>query len=194
VIDMATSAYSMGNVVLAARDGRKLDGPWLVDGAGRYTDEPRDVILNPMDRESPMKGALLPAGPKGFGMLLIVEMLAALLSGERTWEQTPRTDTPKVADTRDRAAYYSQTLIAISIAHFQETAAFHAAAERMVATLTASPAAQGFKAVRMPGGGAQARKAAWLAQGVEVRDEEWEMAMALARRLGFADTLPPVAS
>jgi LDH2 family malate/lactate/ureidoglycolate dehydrogenase len=194
VIDMATSAYSMGNVVLAARDGRKLDGPWLVDGAGRYTDEPRDVILNPMDRESPMKGALLPAGPKGFGMLLIVEMLAALLSGERTWEQTPRTDTPKVADTRDRAAYYSQTLIAISIAHFQETAAFHASAERMVATLTASPAAQGFKAVRMPGGGAQARKAAWLAQGVEVRDEEWEMAMALARRLGFADTLPPVAS
>ena len=67
-----------------ARDGRKLDGPWLVDVSGRYTDEPRDVILNPMDRESPMKGALLPAGPKGFGMLLIVEMLAALLSGERT--------------------------------------------------------------------------------------------------------------
>jgi len=194
VIDMATSAYSMGNVVLAARDGRKLEGPWLVDVVGRYTDEPRDVILNPMDRESPMKGALLPAGPKGFGMLLIVEMLAALLSGERTWAETPAADAPKIADTRDRAAYYSQTLIAISVAHFQEPAAFHAAAERMVATLTAVLPAQGFEAVRMPGGGAQARKAAWLAKGVEVREEEWEMAMALARRRGFADALSSTAS
>jgi L-2-hydroxycarboxylate dehydrogenase (NAD+) len=191
---MATSAYSMGNVVLAARDGRRLDGPWLVDAAGRYTDEPRDVILNPMDRESPMTGALLPAGPKGFGMLLMVEMLAALLSGERSWEDTPDDGMPKTADTRDRAAYYSQTLIAISVAHFQEPAAFHASAERMVATLTAMPAAQGFKAVRMPGGGAKARTSAWLAEGVEVRAEEWDMAMTLARRLGFADALPRAAA
>lgn len=127
-------------------------------------------------------------------MDLIVEMLAALLRGERSWQATPQTDAPRVADTRDRAAYYSQTLIAISVAHFQEPAAFHVAAERMVATLTASPPAQGVRAVRMPGGGATARNGAWLADGVEVRDEEWEMAMALARRLGFADALTPVAS
>ena len=51
VIDMATSAYSMGKVVLAARDGMRLDGPWLVDADGNYTDDPQRVILNPMDRE-----------------------------------------------------------------------------------------------------------------------------------------------
>jgi LDH2 family malate/lactate/ureidoglycolate dehydrogenase len=139
-----------------------------------------------------MSGALLPAGPKGFGMLLMVEMLAALLSGERSWEETLSDGASQTADTRNRTAYYSQTFIAISIAHFQETAAFHAAAERMVATLTAMAPAQGFQAVRLPGGGAAMRKNGWLAEGVEVRAEEWEMAMALAQRLGFADDLPPI--
>lgn len=183
VIDMATSGYSMGKVVLAARDHLKLDGPWLVDAEGNYTDEPRDVILNPMDRESPMDGALLPAGPKGFGMLLMVDLLSALLSGERTWEADDRVETS--ADTRGRPAYYSQTLIAIDIAHFQEPQAFAASAERMVATLTGMPAAKGFKAIRMPGGGAKAKRQAYLADGVEVRQEEWDMAFLVARKLGF---------
>lgn len=183
VIDMATSACSMGKVVLAARDGLRLDGPWLVDAEGNYTDDPQRVILNPMDRESPMKGALLPSGPKGFGMLLMVDMLAALLSGERDWSESAASG---ATDTRERPAHYAQTLIAISIAHFQAPEVFAAAAERMVETLVAQSPANGFAAVRMPGGGAGARRADWLANGVEVRPEEWEMAMEVAQRRGFA--------
>lgn len=187
VIDMATSAYSMGKVVLAARDGARLDGPWLVDAAGAYTDDPQRVVLNPLDRESPMRGALLPAGPKGFGMLLMVDILSALLSGERDWAQ--EAPARPGTDTRDRPAHYSQTLVAISVRHFQDPGAFAAAAERMVQTLTQAPPAEGFSAVRLPGGGAGARKAEGLAQGVAVRPEEWEMALAVARRHGFDDTL-----
>ena len=117
VIDMATSASSMGKVVLAARDGKLLDSLQLVDSGGRYTNDPSKVILNAMDRESPMRGALLPEGAKGFGMLLMVEMLSALLSGERTWSED-QSSTVKT-DTRARAAYYSQTLVAIDIARFR---------------------------------------------------------------------------
>lgn len=188
VIDMATSAYSMGKVVLAARDSLKLDGKWLVDAAGNYTDEPKDVILNPMDRESAMNGALLPAGPKGFGMILMVDLLSALLSGERTWEADDnRSETG--TDTRDRPAYYSQTLIAIDISHFQQPEIFARSAERMVETLTSMPTANGFKAIRMPGGGAKAQREAYLAEGVEVRQEEWDMAFAVARKLSFDSKL-----
>jgi LDH2 family malate/lactate/ureidoglycolate dehydrogenase len=188
VIDMATSAYSMGKVVLAARDSLKLDGKWLVDAKGNYTDEPKDVILNPMDRESAMKGALLPAGPKGFGMILMVDLLSALLSGERTWDDGD--DRSQIGtDTRDRPAYYSQTLIAINISHFQQPEVFAQSAERMVRTLTSMPPAQGFKAIRMPGGGVKAQREAYLSDGVEVRQEEWEMAAAVARKLGFDSEL-----
>jgi len=179
VIDMATSAGSMGKVVLAARDGQRLEEKAVVDKDGVYTDDPMRVILDVMDRESRMSGALLPAGPKGFGMLLIVELLSALLSGERDWESE------RPADPTGRAAYYAQTFIAISVSHFQDPAAFAAAADRMIATLTQSRPAEGFDAVRLPGGGAAATERAYRAHGISLRDEEWAMVERLARKRGI---------
>lgn len=193
VVDMATSASSMGKVVLAARDGQRLEGAWLVDPEGNYTDDPARVILNAMDRESPLNGALLPAGARGFGMLLMVEMLAALLSGERDWQEDGAGEVATAVNTLDRPAYYAQTLIAISVEHFQDPAAFAASAERMVRVLTAMTPAKGFASVRLPGGGAGKRRSAWLRDGVELRAEEWDMAMAVAEKRGFADKLRDIA-
>lgn len=180
VIDMATSASSMGKVVLAARDGRRLDGPEVVDAQGCYTDDPARVILNVMDRESRMAGALLPAGPKGFSMVLMVEMLSALLSGERTWQD----ERPAGPDGRE--AFYSHTFVAISVAHFQPPEAFAASADRMIETLTGSRPAEGFAKVRLPGEGAAARERDYRERGVEVREEEWAMVESLAARLGLS--------
>jgi LDH2 family malate/lactate/ureidoglycolate dehydrogenase len=183
VIDMATSANSMGAVVLAARDGKLLAGLDVVDADGGYTNDPRRVILNAMDRESRMTGALLPAGPKGFGMLLLVEVLSALLSGERTWED-------EQADaTRGRAAFYGQTHIAISIGHFQDPGLFAASADRMIRELTGSRPAQGFDEVRMPGGGAAARERDYRQNGILIRDEEWRMVERMAAQRGIDASL-----
>lgn len=179
VIDMATSANSMGAVVLAARDGKPLPGLDVVDREGHYTNDPRRVILNVMDRESPMAGALLPAGPKGFGMMLMVELLGALLSGERSWEE----ETPD--DVRNRAAFYGQTFIAISVGHFQDPTAFAQAADRMIRALTGLPPAQGFDKVRLPGEGAAAKERDYRAQGILLRDEEWRMVEELAAKRGI---------
>jgi L-2-hydroxycarboxylate dehydrogenase (NAD+) len=180
VIDMATSAYSMGAVVRAARDGLQLDRAAVVDAEGRYSDDPADVILDVMDRESRMDGALLPAGPKGFGWILLVELLAGLLSGERTWEHEP------AAPADERPAYYGQTFIAIAIEHFQEPAAFAAAADRLVDALTATRPAEGFERVRLHGGDAAVEERRRREHGVPVRDEEWAMVDRLAERLGIA--------
>jgi LDH2 family malate/lactate/ureidoglycolate dehydrogenase len=183
VIDMATSASSMGKVVLAARDGKLLDSRQLVDCDGRYTNDPSKVILNAMDRESPMNGALLPAGAQGFGMLLMVEILSGLLSGERTWAEEPQRADKQ--DTRSRSAYYSQTVIAIDIARFQDPAEFAASAERMVRTLSQSRPAEGFGAVRLPGAGAAARGRDYAENGIALRDEEWSMIVDLASKRGI---------
>lgn len=181
VIDMATSAQSMGAVVLAARDGKRLSGKHVVDSDGHYTDDPSNVILNAMHRESRMAGALLPEGPKGFGMVLLVELLAGLLSGERTWEAE------RAATTDDRPAYYGQTFIAISIEHFNSLENFAEMADRMVDTLTNSAPAQGFEAVRLPGAGATAKEVDYLEHGIPVRDEEWEMLISMAKKVGVPD-------
>lgn len=180
VIDMATSASSMGGVVLAARDGRKLGGLDVVDGDGRYTNDPLRVILDVMDRESKMSGALLPAGPKGFGMVLMVEVLSALLSGERDWESRNVTDA-----ARGRDAFYAQTCIAISVEHFQDIGAFTAASDRMIRRLTSQPPAEGFDAVRLHGGGAREREKNYRRDGIPIREEEWKMVSDHARRRGI---------
>jgi LDH2 family malate/lactate/ureidoglycolate dehydrogenase len=179
VIDMATSAYSMGAVVRAARDGLRLDVAGVVDADGRYTDDPAEVIVDVMHRESRMEGALLPAGPKGFGWILLVELLGGLLSGERTWDE-------EQASTNERAAYYGQTFIAIAIESFQDPGAFTAAADRLIDTLTSSRPAQGFKRVRVHGGEAAVEERRRREHGVPVRDEEWAIVARLADRLGIA--------
>lgn len=178
VIDMATSADSMGATVLAARDGKKMSGKHLVDAEGEYTDDPSKVILRPMDRESAMSGALLPNGPKGFGMVMMVELLAALLSGERTWED----ESP--SDGVNRPSFYGQTFIAIDISKFQDPKDFAGSAERMVETLTSSRVANGYDRVRLHGGKAADAMRDNLANGIFVRDEEWTMVANVAEKLG----------
>jgi LDH2 family malate/lactate/ureidoglycolate dehydrogenase len=178
VIDMATSAYSMGAVVRAARDGRRLDSIGVVDADGNYTDDPRAVILDVMARESRMAGALLPAGPKGFGWLLLVEVLAGLLSGARTWEQ----EQPATRDARP--AFYGQTFVAIAVEHFLDPATFAAASDRMIETLTGDRPAEGFERVRVHGAAAAEEERRRRGEGVPVRDEEWALVERLVSRLG----------
>lgn len=165
--------------VLAARDSKRLSGSELVDRNGHYTDDPLQVILDPMARESSMSGALLPAGPKGFGILLMVELLSSLLSGERTW------DDEKPSDGVNRAAFYGQSFVAIDIATFQGLSEFTASADRMIATLTGSAPAQGFDRVRLHGEKAAEAMRDNQAHGIYMRDEEWQLVLDAADRLGI---------
>lgn len=179
VIDMATSAVSMGNVVLSARDGHKLSGQHVVDSAGRYTDEPLNVILDVMARESKMNGALLPDGVKGFGLMLIVELLAGLLSGVRNWEN----EVPATSEARP--GFHGQAFIAISTDNFLDPKALADSADRMINTLLASRPAIGFDKVRLPGGASAQKLRDNMKNGVYVREEEWKMALEVTERLGL---------
>jgi LDH2 family malate/lactate/ureidoglycolate dehydrogenase len=194
VIDMATSAESMGMVVLAARDGKRLPAATVVDAEGHYTDDPTRVILNPMDRESRMSGALLPAGPKSFGMVLMVEMLAALLSGERKWDDgcCPAAEGTDRSDLkRSRDAYYAQSFLALSVEFFQPLQEFLAASDRMIMDLTTTPPARGFERVRLHDQGAGKLEHEYRSLGVPVRREEWAMVeRTLARLRSKAGDLP----
>jgi LDH2 family malate/lactate/ureidoglycolate dehydrogenase len=73
VFDMATSAIAGFKVRLAARAGRLLDPGLIADAQGRPTLEPNDFLAG---------GLLLPVGGhKGFGLALMVEVLAGVLTG-----------------------------------------------------------------------------------------------------------------
>lgn len=73
VWDQSASVVSQGEILLAAREGRKLPAGVGVDAQGKPTDDPTAVLEG---------GALLPfGGVKGASIAFMVEILAAALTG-----------------------------------------------------------------------------------------------------------------
>ena len=69
--DMALSATAMGKIRLAAAAGQRIPEDWALDSRGRPTTDPAAAI----------KGMLLPAaGPKGFGLAFVIDLLCGGLS------------------------------------------------------------------------------------------------------------------
>ncbi len=72
VLDMATSKAAMGKIRMAEKAGRSIPSSWAVQNDGSATTDPKQAIA----------GMLLPAaGPKGFGLALMIDLMCGLLSG-----------------------------------------------------------------------------------------------------------------
>ena len=83
VYDMATAAMAMGDVQIAARDGRDVPPGTGLDADGNPSTDPAAIA----------KGVLLPfGGYKGSAIALMVELLAAGLTGEQFSYEARATD------------------------------------------------------------------------------------------------------
>ena len=70
--DMACTEAARGKIKLALQAGMSIPVTWAADAQGRPTTDPGEA----------MKGLLLPAaGPKGYGLAVMVEILSGILSG-----------------------------------------------------------------------------------------------------------------
>ncbi|MCX6913695.1 MAG: Ldh family oxidoreductase [Verrucomicrobia bacterium] len=73
LLDMSVATVAGGKVYAARTRGEKIPATWLVGGDGKPTTDPSGY---------PEVGALQPAaGHKGYGIALLIETLAGLLSG-----------------------------------------------------------------------------------------------------------------
>jgi (2R)-3-sulfolactate dehydrogenase (NADP+) len=84
VIDLALSTVARGKIVIAARDSKPIPLGWAVDAAGQPT----------TDAKAALAGTLLPlGGAKGAALALMVEVLAAALTGANfAFEASPFLD------------------------------------------------------------------------------------------------------
>jgi delta1-piperideine-2-carboxylate reductase len=83
VYDMATASMAMGDVQIAARDGREVPIGTGLDENGQLTTDPAAIA----------KGVLLPfGGYKGSAIALMVELLAAGMTGEQFSFEARETD------------------------------------------------------------------------------------------------------
>jgi len=81
LLDYATSAIAMGKVRVAFNSGKRVAPGLLMDATGRYTDDPA-TLFPPAGQKG---GALVPfAEHKGYALAMVVEVLAAALTGGET--------------------------------------------------------------------------------------------------------------
>lgn len=104
VIDMATSATARVNVMESAARGEPIPADWALDQEGRPT----------TDAASALGGSLAPmGGAKGYGLALMVELLAAGVTGSNWSFQTA-----SLTDNEGGPPDIGQLFIAINPARF----------------------------------------------------------------------------
>ncbi|WP_186183543.1 Ldh family oxidoreductase [Burkholderia gladioli] len=86
MLDMAISVAARARIRNALKRGESIPGDWATDAQGRPTTDPKAAL----------DGFLLPiGGHKGYGLALVVDLLAGLLSGAaylthvKSWEDEP---------------------------------------------------------------------------------------------------------
>lgn len=137
VLDMATSEAAMGKIRLAEKAGQPIPATWAVQADGSPTVDPKQAIA----------GMLLPAaGPKGFGLALMIDLLCGLLSGGASGDRVK----PLYGDPRSPYDC-SHLFIAIDVGHFCELPWFRTQAAAAVARIHGSKRAPGVCELFAPG-------------------------------------------
>lgn len=171
VLDMATSQIAINRARILAERGEPAAAGTLIDARGRPTTDPQVMFADP-------PGVLLPfGGHKGYGLGLVTELLAGLLSGGGTVQPAHQ----------HGASVATNNLFALVIdpARFADPQWIEREAAAYIDYLHACPPAPGFAAVQYPGE-FEARNRAAHADFIEIDDPTWHALQALASDLGTA--------
>ena len=137
LVDLATSALA-GSEVRAAHGARdRLPPGSALDSSGKPTEDP----------EAAANGCLLPAaGPKGFGLALMVEILSGVLTGAGVARGVG-----SLFSTWDRPVDAGHVFIAIAPERFLPRQTFLARVGELLDCVKTAPGVSGGEGVRYPG-------------------------------------------
>ncbi len=139
LLDMATSTVAGGKVAAAHTLGMPIPLGWLVDENGHPTTDPgaflRGSALTPM------------AGHKGYGLALLIESLAGILTGAALTRQV----LSWIADDPSQPTGHGAAFLAVNIAAMMPIAAFKSRADHIVREIRSAPRAVGSDRIYLPG-------------------------------------------
>ena len=152
--DYSTSAIALGKITMAAAAGESIPTGWAVDADGNDTTDPNAAL----------QGSLLSAGGyKGYGLGLLVEVLASALTGSRSSADIPQLKSPE-GPHHDIGQFY----VVVDLHSFSD-AAFCDRIEALAEAVSGQPGA------RLPGSDRD------FQETVELEADVWELAQSLAQ-------------
>jgi len=188
VLDMSTTVVPTGRVRAAARTGHAVPEGWLTDDAGRPVTDPAAF-----DRGEAHLGWLggTPAtgAYKGYGLGLMVEVLAGLVSGSGLGPAPEALDGDGRPSGRDDDIGYLVAAIAPELLRPPEQ--FAADAGSLFGSLLACPPLDPDSPVRYPGWAEGERARVRRATGVPVTAAQYGELRGVAERFGLSAPTPP---
>jgi hydroxycarboxylate dehydrogenase B len=169
VLDIGTSVCAEGKVRVCYNKGVSVPEGWLLDADGQPTTDARVLYHEP-------KGTILPLGGsqayKGFGLGLLLDMLAGGLSGAPCSrpENEPRSANAVVFVLFDPAKFAGAEHFAREVGD-------------LAVNVRTSPALPG-AAIQLPGDPERRERVRRLAEGISLDDGTWRQLSELAARLG----------
>lgn len=151
--DIAMSTVAAGKISMAADEGRSIPLGWLLDPLGNETTDPKDYAKG---------GALMPfGGYKGYGLSMMVESLAGMLSGAallkdiHAWNKNP-----------EQSGNVGHCFIAIDPHIINPGFDLVARSEKMLDEILSSPKAPGVEKILFPGQLEQIKEARSFTEGI----------------------------
>ena len=136
VVDIATSASSVGKINEALKKGQRIPDGWGLDREGNPTTDPEEAL----------RGHLLPmGGHKGYGLGLIVDILTGALAGSFCGTEVPPLDD---LTTPYGASFF---MLVLDPGRFAGSDIFIEKVERLIEDCVTCPPMNGFDRVYFPG-------------------------------------------
>jgi LDH2 family malate/lactate/ureidoglycolate dehydrogenase len=159
-LDMSSSLVARGKIRKAQRLGEKIPLGWALDEFGVPTEDPGAAL----------KGTLVPiGGPKGYGLALMVDVLAGMLSGSAFGPEV-KSFHQLMGPTRVGAM-----MLAIDVERFMPLAQFRNLIKGYVDSIRSSRKAKGTSRIYLPGEIESEKEKTCRAQGIRLSDPSVEM-------------------
>lgn len=152
ILDMATSNVALGKILHAREAGNPIPSDWGVDENGNPTTDPNEVKY------------LLPfAGPKGYGLGMVVDIMSGILTGSAFGPHIT-----KMYGDYDKKRKLGHFICAINPAMFTNLDDFLSGVDQMIDEIHEVRPAEGFEKVLVPGEPEQLKEELALKDGVAV--------------------------
>jgi LDH2 family malate/lactate/ureidoglycolate dehydrogenase len=172
LLDIALSAVAAGKILGMKALGQAIPDSWLTDADGLPTSEVG---------EWPKSGSMLPmAGHKGYGIALLIEVLAGALTGAGMLSEVKSW----ILQSKD-VSHLGQAFIVINVGAIIPIEHFQQRVDQIIGELRESPKAKGSERVYVPGEIEWGKREDALKNGIPLPDQILASLTGLGEQLGL---------